>query len=153
MILLHICGQDQDQIEEIARVLLSENLIMDVNLNVASQRFELSGETFKRSSWVQLTGKTKSLLFSTIDDRITELFPDNLPEIYSLPIVDMDWDQASKLSLEMPITERMYQVLYCNARVDRAITEILGATSKHELAGRRWRLFSFLGKRARGKMS
>jgi glycerol-3-phosphate dehydrogenase (NAD(P)+) len=63
------------------------------------------------------------------------------------------WDQASKLSLEMPITERMYQVLYCNARVDRAITEILGATSKHELAGRRWRLFSFLGKRARGKMS
>ena len=91
MILLHICGQDQDQIEA----------IMDVNLNVASQRFELSGETFKRSSWVQLTGKTKSLLFSTIDDRITELFPDNLPEIYSLPIVDMDWDQASKLKEDL----------------------------------------------------
>ena len=62
------------------------------------------------------------------------------------------WDQASKLNLEMPITQRMYQVLYCNASVEKALSEILGATSKHELAGKRWGLFSFLNKRGRGKL-
>jgi glycerol-3-phosphate dehydrogenase (NAD(P)+) len=61
------------------------------------------------------------------------------------------WDQARKLNLEMPITQRIYQVLYCGAKVDDAVAEILGASSKHELAGKRWKLFSFLGKRERSR--
>jgi len=59
------------------------------------------------------------------------------------------WDQARKLNLEMPITQRIYQVLYCDATVEDAIAEILGACYKHELAGKRWKLFSFQGKRGR----
>jgi glycerol-3-phosphate dehydrogenase (NAD(P)+) len=59
------------------------------------------------------------------------------------------WDQARKLNLEMPITERIYQVLYCDVKVDDAVAEILGASCKHELAGKRWKLFSFMGKRGR----
>ncbi len=58
------------------------------------------------------------------------------------------WDQARKLNLEMPITERIYQVLYCDGKVEDAIADILGASYKHELAGKRWKLFSFTRKRA-----
>ncbi|MCL2149754.1 MAG: NAD(P)-dependent glycerol-3-phosphate dehydrogenase [Dehalococcoidia bacterium] len=59
------------------------------------------------------------------------------------------WDQACKLRLEMPITQHIYQVLYNGARVGDAIAEVLGASYKHELAGKQWRLFSFLGKKGR----
>ncbi len=52
------------------------------------------------------------------------------------------WDQAKKLNLEMPITEKIYQILYEDAQVCDAIPEILGTSCRHELAGRRWKLFS-----------
>jgi len=57
------------------------------------------------------------------------------------------WDQARKLSLEMPITQHIYKVLNGKATAQDAITEVLGASYKHELAGKRWKLFSFLGKK------
>jgi glycerol-3-phosphate dehydrogenase (NAD(P)+) len=49
---------------------------------------------------------------------------------------------AQQLGLEMPITEKIYQVLYENADPSQAAVEIIGGNAKHELAGRRWRLFS-----------
>jgi len=52
------------------------------------------------------------------------------------------WNLAQKLKLEMPVTEKMYQILYKNADPREVITEILGTEGRHELAGRRWRLFS-----------
>lgn len=54
------------------------------------------------------------------------------------------WDLAQKMKLEMPITKRMYQVLYRGASVQEIIPDILGARYRHELAGRKWKLFSFL---------
>jgi glycerol-3-phosphate dehydrogenase (NAD(P)+) len=52
-------------------------------------------------------------------------------------------DMAKKLNLEMPIVEKMYQVLYNGADARQVITEILGAKGRHELAGRRWDLRRF----------
>jgi glycerol-3-phosphate dehydrogenase (NAD(P)+) len=49
---------------------------------------------------------------------------------------------AQQLGLEMPITERIYQVLYENADPKLAAVELMGGNARHELAGRRWRLFS-----------
>ncbi len=49
-------------------------------------------------------------------------------------------DMAKELNLEMPIAEKMYQVLYNGADARQVITEILGAKGRHELAGRRWDL-------------
>ena len=57
------------------------------------------------------------------------------------------WDQARKLSIEMPVTQHIYQVLYGEAKVKDAIAEVLGASYKHELAGKRWKFFSFFGKK------
>jgi glycerol-3-phosphate dehydrogenase (NAD(P)+) len=49
---------------------------------------------------------------------------------------------AQQLGLEMPITEKIYQVLYENADPAQAAVELMGGNTKHELVGRRWRLFS-----------
>jgi len=53
------------------------------------------------------------------------------------------WNLAQQLGLGMPITEKIYQVLYNGVEPRQAIVELLGAGGRHELAGRRWRLFSF----------
>ena len=49
---------------------------------------------------------------------------------------------AQKLGLEMPITEKIYQVLYEDADPHQVAVELMGGNAKHELSGRRWRLFS-----------
>jgi glycerol-3-phosphate dehydrogenase (NAD(P)+) len=49
---------------------------------------------------------------------------------------------AQKIGLEMPITEKLYQVLYEDADPRQAAVELMGGNVKHELSGRRWRLFS-----------
>jgi glycerol-3-phosphate dehydrogenase (NAD(P)+) len=49
---------------------------------------------------------------------------------------------AQQLGMEMPITEKIYDVLYKNTKPAKAARDIMGGNAKHELAGRRWRLFS-----------
>jgi glycerol-3-phosphate dehydrogenase (NAD(P)+) len=51
-------------------------------------------------------------------------------------------NMAEKQGLEMPITEKLHQVLYENADPVRAAGELMGGNTRHELSGRRWRLFS-----------
>ncbi len=62
------------------------------------------------------------------------------------------WDMAQRLKLEMPITEKMYHILYNSADTRQTITALLGAKGRHELSGRRWRLFSFFKRRRRAKV-
>ena len=52
------------------------------------------------------------------------------------------WNLAQQLELEMPITENIYLVLYKDADPRQVLVELLGAEGRHELAGRRWKLFS-----------
>jgi glycerol-3-phosphate dehydrogenase (NAD(P)+) len=60
---------------------------------------------------------------------------------------------AQKLGLEMPITEKIYQVLYENVDPRQAVVEIMGGNAKHELTGRRWRLFSLFRRRKHPSIS
>jgi len=57
------------------------------------------------------------------------------------------WNLAQQLGLEMPITERIYQVLYEGVDPRQAAAELMEAEVKHELSGRRWQLFSFFRRR------
>jgi glycerol-3-phosphate dehydrogenase (NAD(P)+) len=54
------------------------------------------------------------------------------------------WELACEKGLEMPITEKIYRVLYEGLSPREASLELLGAQVNHELSGRKWRLFSFL---------
>ena len=59
---------------------------------------------------------------------------------------------AHNLGLEMPITERVYRVLYEDADPRQVALEMMGGNVRHELAGRKWRLFSFLRRRGRSSV-
>ncbi len=54
---------------------------------------------------------------------------------------------AHKLGLEMPIAEKIYRILYEKADPKQIAVELLEGTSRHELSGRRWRLFSLFQRR------
>jgi glycerol-3-phosphate dehydrogenase (NAD(P)+) len=53
------------------------------------------------------------------------------------------YNLAQQLKLEMPITEKIYRVLYEGLSPKQAALELMEANVKHELVGRRWRLASF----------
>ena len=59
------------------------------------------------------------------------------------------WNLAQQLGLEMPITGKIYQVLYEAVDPRQAAVELMGAEAKHELTGRKWKLFSFFRRRRR----
>ncbi len=54
---------------------------------------------------------------------------------------------AQRLGLEMPITEKIYQVLYEGVNPRQVVAEMMSAAARHELAGRRWKLFSLFRRR------
>ncbi|MDP6042898.1 MAG: NAD(P)H-dependent glycerol-3-phosphate dehydrogenase [Dehalococcoidales bacterium] len=58
---------------------------------------------------------------------------------------------AQKLGLEMPITEKVYQVLYENADPRQVAEKMMGGGTGHELTGRKWKLFSVLRRYKRPK--
>ena len=53
------------------------------------------------------------------------------------------WNLAQQMGLEMPITEKIYQVLYKGVDPRQAASELMAAEARHELSGRKWKLFSF----------
>lgn len=59
------------------------------------------------------------------------------------------WTLARQRGLEMPITEKIYRVLYEGLSPQKAAVELMGAQVNHELTGRKWKLFSFLNHRRR----
>ena len=50
---------------------------------------------------------------------------------------------SEELGLEMPITEILHRVLYEDGDPLQATIDLMGGATRHELSGRRWRLFSF----------
>ncbi|MFZ6052467.1 divalent cation tolerance protein CutA [Halocola ammonii] len=97
MVLLRIVSDNESQMEKIAGWLLQDKLAIDVNLKRNIERWNWHKEQIQKLSVFLLEAKTKALLFPKIDQLILEKFGDNVPEIYSLPIVDMDWEQAKVL--------------------------------------------------------
>ncbi len=53
------------------------------------------------------------------------------------------WELAQQLGLEMPITEKMYHVLYRGLDPRQAAKDFMAGNAGHELAGRKWSLLSF----------
>ena len=97
MILLKISGKSEQQIEEIALLLLKEKLGIDINIERHLERLELEHDRLVTERVCLLTAKTKALLFPAIDKLLQEKYANEIPEIYSIPIVHMDWEQSSQL--------------------------------------------------------
>lgn len=100
MIQLVIASKSKTQLEEIAEHLLVNNLVISIDFHFDIRRVELRKGKLKHYTIHFITGKTKSLLFCEIDRRIRSIYSKNIPEIYSHPITDMDWDLAARLKSE-----------------------------------------------------
>ncbi len=109
MVFLRISHSSETTIEAIARLLLQENLVMDVNIKRNIDRVALQGDQLVTSRIFLLTAKSRSVMFPTVNKRISEAFAHDLPELYSLPIVHMDWDQAKLLNDRLDIKAREAQ--------------------------------------------
>jgi len=59
---------------------------------------------------------------------------------------------AREHGIAMPITEKIYQVLYEGADPRQASEELMCAQAGHELKGRKWQLFSFFRRRRRAQV-
>lgn len=114
MIFLRIVSKSERKITEIAETLLRENLVIDVNIKRGVERAVLVNDKLTTTKICLLTAKTKAVLFDTIDQLLNDLYPNNLPEVYALPIMQMDWKQAAKLTRDVKSVsrrQRMQQVL------------------------------------------
>lgn len=86
------------QAKEIVQILLKEKFALEVNIvdNCMDYKMDKKGNIIEKSI-VTLICTTKSLLFPTIDNLLKEKYPDNMPVLYSLPIIHMDWEQSKIL--------------------------------------------------------
>ncbi|MFC1899304.1 NAD(P)H-dependent glycerol-3-phosphate dehydrogenase [Chloroflexota bacterium] len=53
------------------------------------------------------------------------------------------WSLAQQLEMEMPVTEKIYQILYEGLDPRQIMIELLENGGKHELTGRKWKLTPF----------
>ncbi len=90
MIQLRVSSKSEKQILEIAELLIKEHYAIDLNILSNHKILSLENGKIVTNELFLLTGKTKGLLFTSIDKLLNEKYPNDLSEIYSLPIVQMD---------------------------------------------------------------
>ena len=103
MILLHIISKDEKQAAEIVDFLMEHSLILDaVMMEKVMVRKKGAGGKIETHRHTIILGKTKALLFVEIDKRLRVKYPDKemMPVLYSIPIVNMDWEQVDELMCE-----------------------------------------------------
>ena len=113
MIFLRIVSKSEPKMEEIAKLLLEEKLVIDVNIKRNLERAELVNGDLVFTKVYLLTAKTKAVLFDSIDKMLNELYAGHMPEVYAMPIMEMDWKQAQKLTTDIKQvkTNRLKRVL------------------------------------------
>ena len=98
MILIHIRSTSLEQTNEIIDFLMSEDLILEpiVTENVTLRKKNEFG-IFENENQILLMAKTRALLFGKIEYLLKKKYSENMPDLYSVPIVNMDWEKAEKL--------------------------------------------------------
>ncbi|NND05827.1 MAG: divalent cation tolerance protein CutA [Saprospiraceae bacterium] len=101
MISLRISSRKVEKLELIAQILLKEELAIDVLLVRSVEKIQLEQGKLIRENIHLLTAKTKAMLFPDIDKKLRKEFGDEMPDIFSLPIVQMDWDKRDQLAKDV----------------------------------------------------
>jgi hypothetical protein len=102
MILLHIISEEEQQAIAIVDFLMEENLLLEAVCleKVLVRRKNKEGRP-ESVTQTLIMGKTKALLFNTIAQMLRDKYQTNCPVIYSIPIVQMDWEQSKQLVNEV----------------------------------------------------
>ncbi|MGC1515335.1 MAG: divalent cation tolerance protein CutA [Maribacter sp.] len=98
MILAHISVRDKKHAKKIAKLLMEKNLIFTASIST-KKIFEKNKSTGKVEyiNETVITGKTKALLFTTINDLVRSEYPNQMPMVYAVPIIYMDEKQTELL--------------------------------------------------------
>ena len=98
MISLTIITKTLDQSNEIIHLLLEKRLVIEGTIQKNTSCFRLdTDKNIEETDSVMLICTTKALLFTDIDELLREKYKNNLPVLYSVPIVNMDWEQSKEL--------------------------------------------------------
>jgi uncharacterized protein involved in tolerance to divalent cations len=101
MVLVHILTKNEKKANEIVDYLLSKKMIMDaILLEKVKVRKKSKVGLIQNESQIMIMAKTKALLFTSIDKLLRNKYQEEMPVIYSVPIVHMDWEQADELMQE-----------------------------------------------------
>lgn len=103
MILLHVIAKNQKQADEISDYLLMKKYVMDTFV-VSGTMNQLRGNKTASEEQVLIMGKTRALMFDKIDKAIIKKYPKDPPIVYSLPIVNMDWDHAAEIQKSIKVS-------------------------------------------------
>jgi hypothetical protein len=90
MISLQIISQNLNQLKEISRLLIDSNLIL--KSHIISNVITVDSEN--TTNQYLCTCNTKALFYKKIEEIIKLKYQNDAPELYSLPIVNMDWNQS-----------------------------------------------------------
>ena len=90
MVLIYLITKDSGEARSIGRSLIKERLANSVNVipRIQSMRWS-AGEVINTTETILLV-KTKSLLYSKIEKRVCELMGTNNPNIFSMPITQIN---------------------------------------------------------------
>ena len=100
MMSLTIITRTVEQSNEIIHLLLKERLVIEgiIQKNTSYFQFDVNKNVIESDSTMLLC-ITKGLLFTKIDTLLREKYKDNKPVLYSVPIINMGWEQ-SKIIIE-----------------------------------------------------
>lgn len=98
MVLLHVITSEQKQASEILNLLLDEKLILEaiIHEQIVVAKKNNKG-TLENETQTMIVAKTKALLFNKIETILRERYSNQIPVVYSTPIVDMDAQHSKEL--------------------------------------------------------
>lgn len=97
MIQITILTTDGITAVRIADFLVEEKLVINAKLTEKIQQYNRSDTGILLESRFMVSAITKGLLFTVIEKRLKDTFPNMEIEFYAVPIVNMNWEQADKL--------------------------------------------------------
>ncbi len=97
MIQVHIITKELEQVREITELLIDRRLITGVTLIDTVSSFKNDKDEIETGLTNLLIGRTRAVLFSTIEKVLKEKYGDDMPLIYGMPIVNMDLGHMEKL--------------------------------------------------------
>lgn len=98
MILLHFAFEDEKMLFKAAEKLLSEKLVVDLTYDSSFNNLKLGEGKLSVESIYLMTGITKALLFNKIESTLKEHLNTKILNLYSTPIIHMDWLKVEQLS-------------------------------------------------------
>ena len=90
MVLIYLITRDAEEARSIGRILLEERVSNSVNVIPRIQTLRWTDNEVVNTSETILLIKTKALLYSRIEKRVSELMGTKEPNIFSMPITQIN---------------------------------------------------------------